>query len=356
MTNKQVKICSTSLIIREMQVRTQWDTTSYLSEWLSSNRQVTASVGEDEKREPLSTGGWNICETITENSMTVLQKIELPCTNVCSVASVMSNSATPWTIAHQAPLPMGFLRQKYWSGLPFPPPGDLPDPGIDSPSPALTTGFFTTEPPGKPIAFFVTKYSFLGDWINMWPYIWRAAYTSQLQQKRKAICAHFKRGIEHKLQCHSSSFLPTCQPCHLERTELTPGELPLLTKHLETMLAPWYPFFPECQDTIQRQEKGQVVLKCAHCHSWHTSSIPIYLKECIHFLEILHNKSINQIHATFPFLLPLIAYALRAINQGVWSVTGSPSRVFKLQRDDVPGLEFWQGMHDTLWSAFYLSD
>ena len=44
---------------------------------------------------------------------------------------------TPWTIAHQAPLPTGFPRQEYWSGLPFPSPGDLPDPGIKPMSPAL---------------------------------------------------------------------------------------------------------------------------------------------------------------------------------------------------------------------------
>ena len=44
---------------------------------------------------------------------------------------------TPWTVAHQAPLPMGFPRQEYWSGLPFPSPGDLPDPGIKPVSPAL---------------------------------------------------------------------------------------------------------------------------------------------------------------------------------------------------------------------------
>jgi len=45
---------------------------------------------------------------------------------------------------------MEFSKQEYWSGLPFPPPGNLPDPVIKSPSPALTDGFFTTEPPGKP--------------------------------------------------------------------------------------------------------------------------------------------------------------------------------------------------------------
>ena len=65
----------------------------------------------------------------------------------------MSNSfATPWTVACQAPLSMEFSRQEYWSGLPFPPPGDLPDLGIELVSPALAGGFFTTEPPGKPQA------------------------------------------------------------------------------------------------------------------------------------------------------------------------------------------------------------
>ena len=57
---------------------------------------------------------------------------------------------TPWTIACQASLPTGFFRQQYWSGLPFPPPGDLPHPGIEPISPALAGRFFTTEPPGKP--------------------------------------------------------------------------------------------------------------------------------------------------------------------------------------------------------------
>ena len=57
---------------------------------------------------------------------------------------------TPWTVACQVPLSMGFSRQEYCSGLPFPSPGYLPDPGIESASPALAGGFFTTEPPGKP--------------------------------------------------------------------------------------------------------------------------------------------------------------------------------------------------------------
>ena len=61
--------------------------------------------------------------------------------------------ATPWTAASQAPPSMGFSRQEYWSGLPLPSPGDLPDPGIEPGFPALASGFFTTEPPEAPTSF-----------------------------------------------------------------------------------------------------------------------------------------------------------------------------------------------------------
>ena len=63
----------------------------------------------------------------------------------------MSDSVvTLWTVTRQALLSMGYPRQDYWSGLLFPSPGDLPDPGLQSASPALAGGFLTTEPPGKP--------------------------------------------------------------------------------------------------------------------------------------------------------------------------------------------------------------
>ena len=65
----------------------------------------------------------------------------------------MSDSVTPWTVARQAPLSMEFSKQEYWSGLPFPLPGDLPDPGIEPMSllaPALTGSFFITRALVKP--------------------------------------------------------------------------------------------------------------------------------------------------------------------------------------------------------------
>ena len=55
--------------------------------------------------------------------------------------------ATPWTVAYQAPLSMGFSREEYWSGLPFPSPVDLPDPGIEPGSPSLQADVLTSEPP-----------------------------------------------------------------------------------------------------------------------------------------------------------------------------------------------------------------
>ena len=72
---------------------------------------------------------------------------------MCSVPQLCLTPQPHGIVARLAPLSTGFPRQEYWSGLPFPSPGDLPDPGIEraSPaSPALAGRFFTTEPPGKP--------------------------------------------------------------------------------------------------------------------------------------------------------------------------------------------------------------
>ena len=71
---------------------------------------------------------------------------------MCTVPQLCPTLATPWTVACQTPLSMGLSKQEYYGGLPVPPPGGLPDPGIKpiSPaSPALASKFFNTEPPGK---------------------------------------------------------------------------------------------------------------------------------------------------------------------------------------------------------------
>ena len=70
---------------------------------------------------------------------------------MCTHAHLLSDVqlCDPMTVAHQAPLSTGFSRQGCWGGWPFPPPGDLPDPGIEPESSVLAGRFFSTEPPGK---------------------------------------------------------------------------------------------------------------------------------------------------------------------------------------------------------------
>ena len=81
-----------------------------------------------------------------------INKIKVGMVCMCVlVTKLCPTVVTPWIVAHQAPLSMGFSRQEYWSGLPFPSPGDLPDPGIEPRSPTLQADALTSEPPGKPL-------------------------------------------------------------------------------------------------------------------------------------------------------------------------------------------------------------
>ena len=77
---------------------------------------------------------------------------------VIVVESLSRLFVTSWTVTRQAPTSVGFPRQEYWSGLPFPSPGDLPDPRIKPMTPALAGRFFTTEPPGKLSAKLLKKF------------------------------------------------------------------------------------------------------------------------------------------------------------------------------------------------------
>ena len=78
----------------------------------------------------------------------LLSESEVPqsCPTLCDPV----DCSLPGSSAYQAPLSMGFSRQEYWSGLPFPSPGDLPNPGLKPGSPALQADALTSEPPGKP--------------------------------------------------------------------------------------------------------------------------------------------------------------------------------------------------------------
>ena len=83
---------------------------------------------------------WTKPVTINDSTYKSESEVTQSCPTFC----------TPWTVAYQASLSMGFSRQEYWSGLPFPSPGDLPDPGIEPESPAMQADTLPSAPSGKP--------------------------------------------------------------------------------------------------------------------------------------------------------------------------------------------------------------
>ena len=117
----------------------QWyDPEAYLSMWYSSNTGSYAVTSA-------FFSFWLKTYGFTEFTMCFF------CVCVCSVMS--DSFATPWTVAHQTHLSVEFFRQEYWSELPFPTPGDLPDPGVWTCIffiSCMGRWFFTTVPPGKP--------------------------------------------------------------------------------------------------------------------------------------------------------------------------------------------------------------
>ena len=112
----------------------------------------------------VTTGALNECFIDTFDSFHVLlihRYVDFSCC-CCLVASVVSDRlcATLWTVACQAPLSMGFSRQGCWSGLPCPPPGDLPDPGIEPQSPVLQADSLPLSHQGSPPLFHICMYIF----------------------------------------------------------------------------------------------------------------------------------------------------------------------------------------------------
>ena len=100
-------------------------------------------------RSELLLGKYNAQHLRSKNNNQILKDFKRK-GRLCFHQYVDIDIATPWTVAHQAPPSMGFSRQEYWSGLPFPSPGDLPDSAIELRSLALQADALTSEPPGKP--------------------------------------------------------------------------------------------------------------------------------------------------------------------------------------------------------------
>ena len=115
--------------------------------------------------------------------------------------------ATPWTVAHQAPLSMGFSRQEYWSGLPFPSPGDLPNPGIEPRSPAMQADALTSEPPGKLIWVVIS--------IKIRPSLWSRTYPSTRSECSSESCLS---GWQHFLRRQCTIHMKTHHRPQLQMT------------------------------------------------------------------------------------------------------------------------------------------
>ena len=129
--------------------------------------------------------------------------------------SVLSDSLTPWTAAHQLLCPRGFPRQEYWNGLPFPPPGDLPSPGIKPRPYILQADSSPAEPPGKPpkwkgqsiidISFHELESIIFNTCHVPWFQIFPMTNASPFSQPSYLVCVH------------AQSFLSLCDPmdCNL---------------------------------------------------------------------------------------------------------------------------------------------
>ena len=118
-------------------------------------------------------------------------------TLVVQLLSHVGLSETPLTIAHQAPLSVGFPRQQYRSRLSFPSPEDLPDPGIKADSPVLQAKFFTTEPPAKPSSLLRViqkkKEKRAGNDQEIWN-----------KQRRGGLCSIHKFRLVEKVSCEQT--------------------------------------------------------------------------------------------------------------------------------------------------------
>ena len=105
-------------------------------------------------------GGTSHISHLTSKVTLGVETSDVTCYSVVLVAKSCLALLDPMDCSRQAPLSMGFPRQEYWSGLPFPLPGDLPDPGIKPRSSALQADTLPSEPPGKPLTASVSLFLF----------------------------------------------------------------------------------------------------------------------------------------------------------------------------------------------------
>ena len=142
--------------------------------------------------------------------------------------------ASLWTVAHQAPLSMGFSRQESWSGLPCPPPGDLPNPGFESVclmALALPSRFFTTTPSAKPMLFFIlSKYIYLWISVSWVVLVIKNPLPMQEMQETQVQSPGWEDPLKGEMATHSSILA-----CKIPWTE-KPGDLQS-TGHKETWLS-----------------------------------------------------------------------------------------------------------------------
>ena len=137
------------------------------------------------------------CHSVLQSTSTALQAIALCLLYLClcPVTSVVSDSLQP----RPAPLSMGFSRQEHWSGLPFPSPGDLPDPGIQPVSPASVGRFFTAEPPGNP-CFIVPSPQSLGNADLLAIYIF-LFFSRMSYHWNHTVCSSFRLAVSYLTTC-----------------------------------------------------------------------------------------------------------------------------------------------------------
>ena len=144
--------------------------------------------------------------------------------------------ATPWTVAYQAPSSMGFFRQEYWSGLPFPSPGDLPNPGIEPRSPTLQADALLSEPPGKSENHLPGEHLFQKNklkWLKSISYnmdyiqdYLQLFATSQTTAHEAPLCPWNSSGKNTGVGCYCCSVTKSCPTlCYMDYS--TPGFLVL---------------------------------------------------------------------------------------------------------------------------------